>query len=128
MDEVSTGKDLLVQITRVRDHERRHRSLTLDRDTRIRIYALGEGNRDDMYDYAWIEDERTGRTVWEMTWRNTFHAGGARKNRVYDDEIVLDRGRYEVYYITDGSHSFNDWNASRPDDPINWGVTIWVAD
>jgi len=126
--EVAAESNLLVNLTRVRDNERRHTRFTLDRETKLHIYALGEGDRDEFHDYAWIEDAKTGRSVWEMTWRNTFHAGGARKNRVFDDDIILDAGTYEVYYITDGSHAFNDWNAARPDDPFNWGIKISKAD
>ena len=81
-----------------------------------------------MYDFGRIDNDETSRQVWEMTWRNTDHAGGARKNRVFDDTIVLDSGTYEVHYVTDGSHSFNDWNASRPRDAMNWGITVSVAD
>jgi hypothetical protein len=80
-----------------------------------------------MYDYAWIEDDR-GRVVWEMTYRKTDHAGGARKNRIFNDTISLDAGEYAVYYESDGSHSFKGWNAKPPSDRWNWGVTIRMAD
>ncbi len=128
LSEVSADGNLLVNITRVRDHERLRKTFTLDKDTRINIYALGEGTRSGgMVDYAYITDDDSGRDMWEMTWRNTYHAGGARKNRIYEDEILLDAGTYEVTYITDGSHSFNDWNDDRPDDPLNWGIKISIA-
>lgn len=127
IDDIAKEEGLLVSIVRVRDNERLRRTFSLDKDAWIKIYALGEGDRGDMYDYAWIVNDKTGRDVWEMTWRNTFHAGGARKNRVYDDDIYLEAGEYEVTYITDGSHSFNDWNADRPDDPHNWGIKISLA-
>ena len=80
-----------------------------------------------MYDYAWIENNQTGRTVWEMTWRNTLPAGGASKNRLFDDIVLLPPGSYTVRYITDGSHSAGDWNAAPPKDPFNWGVIISLA-
>ncbi len=80
-----------------------------------------------MYDYGWIEDASTGKVVWEMTYRMTEHAGGARKNRVYDGMIVLPAGKYTVFYETDGSHAFNDWNDDPPDDPTSWGITVSLA-
>jgi hypothetical protein len=129
ISDIAANGNLLINITRVRDHERLRKKFTLDKETRVRIYALGEGTRSGgMVDYAWITDDRSGRDVWEMTWRNTYHAGGARKNREYDDEIVLDPGTYEVTYITDGSHSFNDWNDNRPDDPLNWGIKVSLVE
>ncbi len=124
MAEVSADGDMLVNITRVGDNQKRKKEFTLDKETRVHIYALGEGDRDEFHDFAYIVNEKTGMAVWEMTWRNTFHAGGARKNRVFDGDIILDPGTYAVHYVTDGSHAFNDWNAARPDDPFNWGIKI----
>jgi hypothetical protein len=117
----------LAKITRVRDHERRRDRFTLDEETEVRIQALGEGQGRRMYDYGWIIDDETGRTVWEMTWRKTDHAGGADKNRECDDIITLDAGTYEVYFETDGSHSFGDWNASPPRHPKDWGIMVMKA-
>jgi hypothetical protein len=123
MDDLNADSDILVSITRVRDRERIRRSFTLDQRSDVRIYAIGEGTDGRMYDYGWIEDE-SGRIVWEMTYRRTDNAGGADKNRMFDGTISLDPGTYEVYYETDGSHSFNDWNATRPRDPRSWGITV----
>ncbi|MCH7619784.1 MAG: hypothetical protein IH880_08470 [Candidatus Marinimicrobia bacterium] len=81
-----------------------------------------------MHDFGWIENVRSGRTVWEMTYRMTDHAGGAKKNRMFDGTIVLEPGEYVARYETDDSHSFNDWNASRPYDPFNWGITVRIAE
>ena len=83
----------------------------------------GEGDRDDMYDYGWIEDKR-GRVIWEMTYQNTEHAGGALKNRLFNDLIILDEGEYKVHFVTDGSHSFKKWNSNPPYDPFHWGIMV----
>ncbi len=128
--DLTKGSNVLVRIVRMRDNDHERETFSLDKETEVHIYAIGEyssGNR-EFCDYGWIEEAKTGRPVWEMTRRNTRHAGGARKNRVYDDTILLDAGKYNVYYVTDGSHSFNDWNEDRPDDPVNWGITVSIAD
>jgi len=126
--DLESNPNVLVNMTRVRDNERLRGSFKLDKKSRVHIYAIGEGQKYDMFDYAWIIDDRTGRSVWEMTWRNTDHAGGAKKNRIFRDDIELDEGEYEVYYVTDGSHSFGDWNSRRPRDPHHWGVTVSLVD
>jgi hypothetical protein len=77
-----------------------------------------------MYDYPYIMDDETGHVVWEMKYEQTRHAGGAKKNRLFDGEIRLPSGKYEVIYTSDDSHSFDGWNDARPRDPMNWGVTI----
>jgi hypothetical protein len=127
-DEPVKPANTLVSLVRVGDHANERDTFKLDRATKVHIYALGEGDRDQMYDYGWIEERDTGKVVWEMTYRSTDNAGGARKNRVFDDDVMLDAGTYEAHYETDGSHSYPDWNASRPRDPRNWGITITLAE
>ena len=90
-------------------------------------YALGEGDHDEMADYGYITDETSDDVVWEMNWRNTRPAGGARKNRLFDGDVLLDPGTYEVTYETDDSHAFRSWNAAMPRDPSSWGITVTKA-
>ena len=117
-------KSILVRINRVGDHDRARARFSLENDQEVNVYALGEGQSNRMYDYAWIENSNTGRVVWEMSYRKTERAGGARKNRLFDDSVFLDAGEYEVFYETDDSHSFGDWNDDPPHDPASWGITI----
>ncbi len=119
--------DVLARIARVRNREWEQTSFRIDHDQDVLVYALGEGRRGDMYDYAWIENDR-GRTVWEMTYRKTDHAGGSKKNRLFRDEVHLKAGTYEVYYISDGSHAYGRWNAEPPRDPEAWGVMVLAVD
>lgn len=118
----------LARIIRVRDDERRKSQFTVKKDGYVYVYAIGEGSYDEMHDYAWIENANTGRVVWEMTYRKTDRAGGARKNRLFDDRVYLEAGDYYLYYETDDSHSFNDWNDRPPSDPFNWGVTVSILE
>ena len=127
-DDIDLEQGILARMNRVGDNEYLHKEFKLDKPSEVKIYAIGEGDRDEMYDYAWIENADTRRVVWEMTYRNTDRAGGARKNRMFDNYISLDAGSYVVYYQTDGSHAFNDWNDARPDDPAGWGVTVKLAE
>jgi hypothetical protein len=114
----------VAEAVRVRDSDDVRRRFTLDRETTLRVYALGEATGGDMHDYGWIEDARTGRRVWEMTYRTTEHAGGAAKNRKFDGSIHLPAGEYLLVYRTDGSHAFGEWNADPPDDPEAWGIAV----
>lgn len=116
---------VVVEIVRVRDDENLTESFTLDRDTKLRVFALGEGSDGEMVDYGWIKNTETGKVVWEMTYRNTDDAGGARKNRMYNDTIILPKGSYRIYYETDGSHSYRHWNASPPHDQERYGISLY---
>lgn len=120
-------ENLLAQIVRVGDDEYRTKEFTLKKDSKVRILCIGEGKSGRMYDYGWIKNVSTGQTVWEMTYGMTQNAGGSRKNRIFDGTIYLDAGQYEVVYISDDSHSFEDWNDDPPYQPDKWGITIKVV-
>jgi len=118
-------KSIIAQIVRVGDNADRSAGFSLDRTTRVRIYAIGEAQNREMYDYGWIEDARTGTVIWEMTFGMTFHAGGGRKNRMLNSSIVLEKGNYLLRYKTDDSHAYGDWNVDPPDDRDYYGITLY---
>jgi hypothetical protein len=80
-----------------------------------------------MFDYGWIENADTRESVWAMRYQATDPAGGAAKNRVEEQLLSLPPGRYVVHYVTDGSHSFDDWNSAPPSRPEEWGVVVAAA-
>lgn len=123
--DVNSDPAIVAQLIAIRDDANRSQSFALENETELRVYALGEGDSGEMYDYAWIEDADTGRGLWEMTYRVTEHAGGARKNRLYDGTLTLPAGEYLLRYESDGSHSLEEWNSTPPADPFSYGVTLF---
>ena len=121
-------KSVIAQIIRVGNDANKEQKFRLDKTTKIRVYAIGEGVNREMADYGWITDNKTGTTVWEMTYSMTFHAGGARKNRTVNTTIILDKGDYTLHYETDDSHAYRDWNQDPPEDPEYWGITLYPDD
>ncbi|MBI5475686.1 MAG: hypothetical protein HY964_03005 [Ignavibacteriales bacterium] len=119
---------VIAQIVMAGDNANKTERFSLDKSTRVRIYAIGEGQNREMYDYGWIENASTGNVVWEMTYSMTFHAGGGRKNRSVNTTITLDKGNYILHYESDDSHSYGDWNTTPPDDPTMWGITLYDAE
>ena len=118
-------RNIIAEIIRVQDDEKIRKNFKLDRKTSVHIYAQGEGGSRDMVDFAWIVDE-DGHTVWKMRYRDTVHGGGAGKNRLLETTIELDAGEYYVYYRTDDSHSYEDWNSDEPLDEENWGIILYT--
>ncbi len=119
----------IVSLTGIGDDALRSAGFTLRRPMDVRVYALGEGSNPDgdMDDYAWIVDATTRRRVWAMRYQDTEAAGGADKNRLYDGTLQLEAGSYLVYYKSDGSHSFGNWNAAPPPESEYWGVSVFPA-
>lgn len=122
------SKEVLAKITRVGDDADESAVFSLDKPTRVHIVAMGEGQGNEMYDYGWIENRDNDDIVWEMTYRKTDPAGGADKNRLCDTRVLLDAGRYKIHYVSDGSHSFGNWNAQQPRNPQYWGITVMLAE
>jgi hypothetical protein len=118
---------IVAQLIRVRDDKHVRQKFSLPSRTKVRIYAIGEADGDEMADYGWIENAESGETVWKMEYDKTSWAGGAKKNRVFDKTITLNRGEYELNYKTDGSHAYNDWNDDPPEDRTHWGITIYKS-
>lgn len=116
----------LAELIRVGNHRNERAPFTLQTPAKVRVYALGEGDEDEMADTAWIEDAQ-GKAVWTMRRDNTQHAGGASKNRVADEVISLPKGTYTLHVRTDGSHSFQRWNDSAPWDGEHYGATVYAA-
>jgi hypothetical protein len=117
---------ILAQIIHVGNNSNQIDRFSLDKQTQVRIFALGEGQNREMFDYGWIEKAGTHEIVWQMTYDMTFHAGGARKNRMVNTTIGLPKGNYELHFVSDDSHSYGDWNMDPPDDPTMWGITLYV--
>jgi len=120
-------RQTIVSLIGIHDDEMRSAGFALRRPMDLHIYAIGEGFSDHMADYAWIVDEEQHKRIWSMSYENTEHAGGAKKNRLFDGTIHLAPGNYLVYYKSDGSHSYNDWNGAPPAEERYWGVSIFPA-
>jgi len=118
----------VVSITPVEDNSGLSEGFALCRPADLRVYAIGEGTSRVMDDYGWIIDEDRCKVVWKMDYKRTVNAGGAAKNRKIDEVISLPAGNYRVYFVTDNSHSFEEWNAMPPDDPYFYGITLWETD
>jgi hypothetical protein len=117
----------IVSLIGIGDRATRSAGFTLRRPMTVRIYALGEGSENEMVDYAWIVDAARHKRVWTMDYDRTEDAGGADKNRLFDDTLRLEAGSYLVYYTSDGSHSYNDWNSAPPAEDRYWGVSVFPA-
>lgn len=123
---LSDKRNIIAEIVRVQDDEKIRKSFILEEKTVVHIYAQGEGAYRDMVDFAWIVDKKNDYTVWKMRYRDTVHGGGAGKNRLFEGTVELDAGEYYVYYRTDDSHSYEDWNADEPLDEENWGIILFT--
>jgi hypothetical protein len=127
-NEITPDPEVLVKMIHVGNDEHRHKKFRLEQASRVRVFALGEGGHDEMWDTAWILDKKKRRTVWRMDYHDTRNGGGDKKNRIYDGVIELSPGVYEAHYATDDSHAFGSWNARPPTEPHRWGLTVTLVE
>ncbi len=127
--EESEGPAAIVRLAPVGDDEHRRLSFVVAEPMRVKIIAMGEGSRGEMFDYGWLTRKESGEKVWSMDYEATTPAGGARKNRREEAFLTLEPGEYTLHYQTDGSHSIEGWNDDPPEEPHYWGVTLleWPA-
>lgn len=117
---------ILAQLLGIGDDRHAVERFQLKEKLKANILAIGEGNHGQMVDYGWlkrVDGQHTG-VIWRMRYSDTVSAGGNDKNRRQEEEIELEPGSYELHYVTDDSHSFEDWNANPPDQPHLWGVAV----
>jgi len=120
----------LIRHNRLGDSSFEFSGFELDRPQELRVYALVEQPREDREpaDYGWILDADTREVVWHPTRQGARPAGGGNKNRLLDEKIELEAGRYIVYAGTDDTHSYGGFNVNPPHDPLNWGITLLPGD
>jgi serine phosphatase RsbU (regulator of sigma subunit)/ligand-binding sensor domain-containing protein len=90
------------------------------------VECSGEGGptANTMVDYGFLLNAEND-TIWSSRYsRNSFYAGGDRKNRINLDVLHLMPGTYNLRYISDDSHSYNNWNTPPPIYPEIWGIHL----
>jgi hypothetical protein len=117
---------VVAELVRVGNDQDRRVAFTLPATQSLRVYAIAEGDGNDMADLAWIEDA-AGKRVWTMDRARTHPAGGAAKNRLVDEVISLPKGAYTLRFKTDDSHAYGHWNDDAPWDPEHYGITVYAA-
>lgn len=88
-----------------------------------RIFYNRKKDHKIFVDYGWIENSK-GDTLWEMLAEISRYAGGAYKNQKTDTVLELRKGTYVAKYITDESHSYDQWNDLNPKTPF-YGIVIY---
>ncbi len=61
------------------------------------------------HDFGWIENENTGEKEWKMRRLNCRHIGNEKINIYSDTVIILKKGKYNLFYSSDNSHSYMKW-------------------
>lgn len=120
-------KKYLAEIREVGDAQDLTQGFSISQSGEYLIVSAGEGLFRDssLADYGWLEDSK-GKIVWSSkNILESYHLGGAIKNRINAKVIKLTPGQYLLRYVSDNSHSYNRWNADSPYEKEFWGIRIY---
>lgn len=115
----------VIELTQVRDSERRQAQFKVNEPVRLSAYAVGEVGESSRYDWAWLRNNDSQEMVWEMTYGRSRQSGSDKSNRAELAFFRLEPGTYTLGYETDDSHSYESWLHGRPEHPERWGVTLF---
>ncbi len=123
VDSAIDNRRQIAAILGVGDFQHLEKTFKISKNTRVLIVAEGEGiPQKGMLDYGLIL--RDDEVIWQMDPQQTFHAGGAVKNRIQIGLKTLPPGTYVVRFKSDDRHSFTEWNGLSPLRPELWGIQI----
>ncbi len=118
---------VIAEVARVGNDEMRGYGIQLSAPLRVWVEAIGEG-RSSMYDHGWIWRKGDDEPLWRMTVSHSVHAGGDAKNLRASTALDLPAGKHAIFFETDDSHAYDDWNADPPDHPERYGITVFSLD
>lgn len=126
INELREQERAVSSIINVGDYVDLSKEFVLRKDSKVLIYALGEGLPQwNMADFGWLENNQ-GDTLWSAKeYSESFFASGGFKNRVKIGLLDLKSGRYKLRYKSDDSHSVESYNVIPPKDSTFWGTQIF---
>ena len=125
LDDLREQRRPIAAITQVGNNENITREFEIDKRTALIIIAQGEAIFNDLKDRAWLTDETGKKILWQMEAIQTRHAGGAARNRIQLDSLILVPGKYQIHYHSNAEHTFDDWIEQAPERPSLWGVSVF---
>ena len=138
---------LVAGIQEVGSKQQRQKKFILNKKTQLVVVGTGEygGIKKGMLDYGWISNDK-GKDLWKMRYQNTHTATSLNKrgdhpfNRRTIQIIELDAGEYQLNYVSDEKHHYEQWdlasipapysrkNGKLPDFSKLWGIQIYAFD
>ena len=117
--DLKKSNNTISAILKVGDNKNLTQNFSIGKKTVVAVVIMGEmGN-----DYGWLENEN-GKII--AGGHNSLNvlAGGVPENRVNITIDTLNKGSYNLHYISDGSYSYNSWDQPPPDYKEFWGIQV----
>jgi serine phosphatase RsbU (regulator of sigma subunit)/ligand-binding sensor domain-containing protein len=124
------AKDVAI-IKEANEFEKYNLDFSFDKETPVLIRCMGEGVIDqvgNLFDYG-VLSSADGKIIYSMqNFYNTFNAGGGQKNRTEYKLLKLTAGKYNLKFLMDAGHSYNNFNTAMPADSVFYGIQVYQID
>lgn len=121
--EINKKTKTLVSLGEIQNEKDTSLDFTIKNTGWYLIVSLGEGYRDQFYDFGSIKNANN-KIIWEMQENNCRFPGGNDKNKIQIELIELKSGKYKVCYQSDNSNSWNNWTDLPPSFCQFYGICI----
>ncbi|MEO5976900.1 MAG: two-component regulator propeller domain-containing protein [Chryseolinea sp.] len=119
-----TSERIVGIIDQVKEMQNKSLEVNIKESGTYLVVTGGEATAQSPADFGWIENSKKD-TVWlTKTFTESYHAGGAIKNRIKFETIKLNPGVYTLRYRSDDSHNFGGFNEAPPDQIALWGIAL----
>ncbi len=120
-----TQKKYLASILEVSDYQDLKKEFEINESKNVLIVSVGEG-LGGMWDYGWLTNSNDDTLFVQKKSTDLYnYFSGNGKNRIYIKLVSLDKGKYNLYYKSDDSHSYGNWNTVPPIDTTWWGIQVF---
>jgi hypothetical protein len=124
---LNDAKDVAT-IKEANEFEKYSLDFTLEDETPVLIRCMGEGIIDQvgqLFDYG-VLSSADGKIIYSLqNFYTTFNAGGGQKNRTEYKVLKLNAGKYNLKYLMDAGHSYNNFNTDMPADSAFYGIQVY---
>ncbi len=126
---ISGSREPIASILKVGEASNLERTFTLNRDQKVLIICVGEGDMTNVTGGTTFDAgsllSKDGKTIWSMDdLFKTFNDGGGFKNRIALGCLNLKKGDYKITYASDVGHSYGNWNVAPPPDSSWYGIQV----
>ncbi|MCB0742828.1 MAG: SpoIIE family protein phosphatase [Ignavibacteriae bacterium] len=120
-----TQKKYLSSILEVGDYQDLNKEFEINESKNVLIVSVGEG-LGGMWDYGWLTDSNNDTLFIHKNSTDVYnYFSGNGKNRIYSNVVSLKKGKYNLHYTSDDSHSYGNWNTIPPIDTTWWGIQVF---
>ncbi|MCK4661802.1 MAG: SpoIIE family protein phosphatase [Bacteroidales bacterium] len=125
LDSINKNTQALKHLTEIKNNTDTTVSFELTKKSTVLLISVGETNYFGDSDYAYLKKGTA--EIWKMNGTNSKHAGGDKRNKIEAKLLTLEKGNYILGYISDDSHSFEAWEADKPDKTNFYGTKIFLS-